>query len=100
MEHMETMPMWKNIDFAAANGFDGVFSWRLEWRLGDWFGLQRLCFDFVTLSWFWQKEFAYVSKWKWLCIMKLLDQFVTTNHMDEAYQFMKDNGYDAVKVGM
>jgi hypothetical protein len=32
--------------------------------------------------------------------MKLLDQFVTTNHMDKAYQFMKDNGYDAVKVGM
>jgi hypothetical protein len=51
---MQTMPMWKNIDFAAANGFDGVLveGWNEGWE--DWFGHAKdYVLTFNSLSWFW-----------------------------------------------
>jgi hypothetical protein len=69
--------------FCCCKWFWWRFSWRLEWRLGRlvW-SCQRLCFDFQLLILILMlKEFTLTQKqkgWKW-CIMKLLDQFVTTN---------------------
>jgi hypothetical protein len=95
----------KYIDFAAANGFDGVLveGWNEGWE--DWFGhLKDYVFDFLTpYPDFDVKGLHEYAKSKGV---KMIMHHETSGsvrnyerHMDKAYQFMKDNGYDAVKSG-
>ncbi|MBG6110962.1 hypothetical protein IWX84_001844 [Flavobacterium sp. CG_9.10] len=95
----------KYIDFAAANGFDGVLveGWNEGWE--DWFGHSKdYVFDFVTpYPDFDVKGIEAYAKSKGV---KMIMHHETSGsvrnyerHMDKAYQFMKDNGYDAVKSG-
>lgn len=95
----------KYIDFAAANGFDGVLveGWNIGWE--DWFGNSKdYVFDFVTpYPDFDMKEIRDYAKSKGI---KMIMHHETSSsvrnyerHMDQAYQYMKDNGYDAVKSG-
>ncbi|MBD0723873.1 alpha-glucosidase [Flavobacterium sp. L1I52] len=95
----------KYIDFAAANGFDAVLveGWNVGWE--DWFGHSKdYVFDFVTpYPDFDVKGIHEYAKSKGIkMIMHHETSGSTRNyerHMDKAYQFMKDNGYDAVKSG-
>ena len=95
----------KHIDFAAANGFDAVLveGWNEGWE--DWFGHSKdYVFDFVTpYPDFDVKGIHEYAKSKGIkMIMHHETSGSTRNyerHMDKAYQFMKDNGYDAVKSG-
>lgn len=95
----------KYIDFAAKNGFDQVLveGWNIGWE--DWFGKSKDdVFDFVTPY----PDFD----------IKMLQQYALSNgvrlmmhhetsssvrnyerHLDKAYQFMVNNGYNAVKSG-
>ncbi|MCZ8356062.1 MAG: glycoside hydrolase family 97 protein [Cyclobacteriaceae bacterium] len=93
------------IDFAAQHGFDGVLveGWNVGWE--DWFGQwKENVFDFITpYPDFDVKALQEYAKSK---NVKLIMHHETsgsvTNYerrMDEAYQFMKQNGYDAVKTG-
>ena len=93
------------IDFAAEHGFDGVLveGWNEGWE--DWFGQSKdYVFDFVTpYPDFDVEEIHAYAKSKGV---KMIMHHETSSsvrnyerHMDEAYQFMKDNGYDAVKSG-
>ncbi|WP_367772681.1 glycoside hydrolase family 97 protein [Flavobacterium sp. WC2421] len=95
----------KYIDFAAANGFGGVLveGWNIGWE--DWFGHAKdYVFDFVTpYPDFDVKGIHAYAKAKGV---KMIMHHETSGsvrnyerHMDQAYQFMKDNGYDAVKSG-
>lgn len=95
----------KYIDFAAEHGFDGVLveGWNQGWE--DWFGHSKdYVFDFVTpYPDFDVKALNAYAKSKGV---KLIMHHETSSsvrnyerHMDKAYQFMKDNGYDAVKSG-
>ena len=93
------------IDFAAKNGFDGVLveGWNEGWE--DWFGHEKdYVFDFVTpYPDFDVKEIHRYAKSKGIkMIMHHETSGSTRNyerHLDKAFQFMKDNGYDAVKTG-
>ena len=93
------------IDFAAKNGFDGVLveGWNQGWE--DWFGHEKdYVFDFVTpYPDFDVKEIHEYAKSKGVkMIMHHETSGSTRNyerHLDKAFQFMKDNGYDAVKTG-
>lgn len=93
------------IDFAAKNGFDAVLveGWNEGWE--DWFGHQKdYVFDFVSpYPDFDVKGLSNYAKSK---NVKLIMHHETSSsvrnyerHLDMAYQFMKDNGYDAVKSG-
>ena len=93
------------IDFAAEHGFDGVLveGWNEGWE--DWFGQSKdYVFDFVTpYPDFDVEEIHAYAKSKGV---KMIMHHETSSsvrnyerHMDQAYQFMKDNGYDAVKSG-
>lgn len=93
------------IDFAAKNGFDAVLveGWNEGWE--DWFGHQKdYVFDFVSpYPDFDVKGLSNYAKSK---NVKLIMHHETSSsvrnyerHLDKAYQFMKDNGYDAVKSG-
>ena len=95
----------KYIDFAAAHGFDGVLveGWNVGWE--DWFGHAKdYVFDFLTpYPDFDVKSIHAYAKSKGV---KMIMHHETSGavrnyerHMDKAYQFMKDNGYDAVKSG-
>jgi hypothetical protein len=95
----------KHIDFAAQHGFDGVLveGWNEGWE--DWFGHSKdYVFDFVTpYPDFDVKGIRDYAKSKGV---KMIMHHETSGsvrnyerHMDKAYQFMKDNGYDAVKSG-
>ncbi len=95
----------KYIDFAAENGFDAVLveGWNVGWE--DWFGHSKdYVFDFVTpYPDFDVKGIQEYAKSKGI---KMIMHHETSGsirnyerHMDKAYQFMKDNGYDAVKSG-
>ncbi|MCW2118270.1 glycoside hydrolase family 97 protein [Flavobacterium sp. 7A] len=95
----------KYIDFAAKNGFDAVLveGWNTGWE--DWFGNSKdYVFDFVTpYPDFDLKGIHAYAKEKGI---KMIMHHETSGsvrnyerHMDKAYQFMKDNGYDAVKSG-
>ncbi|HSD07970.1 glycoside hydrolase family 97 protein [Flavobacterium sp.] len=95
----------KYIDFASANGFDAVLveGWNEGWE--DWFGHYKdYVFDFVTpYPDFDVKGLQEYAKSKGI---KMIMHHETSGsvrnyerHMDKAYQFMKDNGYDAVKSG-
>ena len=93
------------IDFAAEHGFDQVLveGWNEGWE--DWFGKSKdYVFDFVTpYPDFDVKELnAYAA----LKGVKLMMHHETSSsvrnyerHMDKAYQFMVDNGYNSLKSG-
>ncbi|TDE31592.1 glycoside hydrolase family 97 protein [Flavobacterium ranwuense] len=95
----------KYIDFAAKNGFDAVLveGWNEGWE--DWFGHSKdYVFDFLTpYPDFDVKGLHEYAKSKGV---KMIMHHETSGsvrnyerHMDKAYQFMNDNGYDAVKSG-
>jgi hypothetical protein len=95
----------KYIDFAALHGFDAVLveGWNVGWE--DWFGNSKdYVFDFVTpYPDFNVQEIREYAKSKGVkMIMHHETSGSTRNyerHMDTAYKFMKENGYDAVKSG-
>jgi hypothetical protein len=95
----------KYIDFAAKNGFDAVLveGWNQGWE--DWFGHAKdYVFDFVTpYPDFDVKGLHEYAKSKGVKIIMHHETSGSVRnyerHMDKAYQFMKDNGYDAVKSG-
>jgi hypothetical protein len=94
-----------HIDFAAKHGFDAVLveGWNEGWE--DWFGKSKdFVFDFVTpypdFDVKGLKEYAASKN------VKLMMHHETSGsvrnyerHMDTAYQFMVDNGYNSVKSG-
>ena len=93
------------IDFAALHGFDAVLveGWNEGWE--DWFGHEKdYVFDFVSAyPDFDVKGIHEYAKSKGIkMIMHHETSGATRNyerHLDKAYQFMKDNGYNAVKSG-
>lgn len=93
------------IDFAAANGFDQVLveGWNEGWE--DWFGHSKdYVFDFVTpYPDFDVKMLNTYAKSKGVKLMMHHETSSSVRnyerHMDKAYQFMVDNGYNAVKSG-
>ena len=93
------------IDFAAANGFDQVLveGWNEGWE--DWFGQSKdYVFDFVTpYPDFDVKMLNAYAKSKGIKLMMHHETSSSVRnyerHMDKAYQFMVDNGYNAVKSG-
>ncbi|MDR3338557.1 MAG: glycoside hydrolase family 97 protein [Candidatus Symbiothrix sp.] len=93
------------IDFAAQHGFDAVLveGWNVGWE--DWFGKSKdYVFDFVTPypDFNVQEIHKYAASKGIKMIMHHETSSSTRNyerHMDKAYRFMKDNGYDAVKSG-
>ncbi len=92
------------IDFAAKHGIQGVLveGWNVGWE--DWFGnWKEEVFDFVTPYPDFDveelKEYAEDKGVK--LIMHHETSASVTNYerrMDEAFRFMKENGYDAVKT--
>lgn len=93
------------IDFAAKHGFDAVLveGWNEGWE--DWFGKEKdYVFDFVTpYPDFDVKGIHEYAKSKGVkMIMHHETSGSTRNyerHLDKAFQFMNDNGYDAAKTG-
>jgi hypothetical protein len=93
------------IDFAALHGFDAVLveGWNVGWE--DWFGHSKdYVFDFITpYPDFNVTELRDYAKAKGVkMIMHHETSGSTRNyerHLDAAFSFMKDNGYDAVKTG-
>jgi len=93
------------IDFAAKNGFTGVLveGWNVGWE--DWAGnWKEEVFDFVTpYPDFNVKELhAYAAAKGVKIIMHHETSASATNYerrIDKAIEFMKENGYDAVKTG-
>ena len=93
------------IDFAAEHGFDGVLveGWNIGWE--DWFGhMKEYVFDFVTpYPDFDVDEIERYARDKGV---KMIMHHETSasprnyeRHLDTAYAFMKQHGYDAVKSG-
>ncbi|GAA4759229.1 MULTISPECIES: glycoside hydrolase family 97 protein [Flavobacterium] len=93
------------IDFAALHGFDAVLveGWNEGWE--DWFGHEKdYVFDFVTpYPDFDVKGIHEYAKSKGIkMIMHHETSGSTRNyerHLDKAFQFMNDNGYEAAKTG-
>ncbi len=93
------------IDFAAAHGFDQVLveGWNEGWE--DWFGHSKdYVFDFVTpYPDFDVKMLNAYAKSKGVKLMMHHETSSSVRnyerHMYKAYQFMVDNGYNAVKSG-
>ena len=93
------------IDFAAANGFDAVLveGWNEGWE--DWFGKSKdYVFDFVTpYPDFDVQEIHRYAAQKGIKMMMHHETSSSVRnyerHMDKAYQFMVDNGYNSVKSG-
>jgi hypothetical protein len=95
----------KHIDFAAEHGFDAVLveGWNQGWE--DWFNNSKEdVFDFVTPypDFDVKKIHQYAASKGIKMIMHHETSGAVRSYerqMDKAYQFMKDNGYDAVKSG-
>jgi len=95
----------KYIDFAAQHGFDAVLveGWNEGWE--DWFGHSKdYVFDFVTpYPDFDVKGLHEYAKSKGVKIIMHHETSGSVRnyerHMEKAYKFMNDNGYDAVKSG-
>ena len=95
----------KYIDFAAKHGFDAVLveGWNEGWE--DWFGHEKdYVFDFVSpYPDFNVKGIHEYAKSKGVkMIMHHETSGSTRNyerHLDKAFQFMNDNGYEAAKTG-
>jgi glucan 1,4-alpha-glucosidase len=93
------------IDFAAANGLDGVLveGWNVGWE--DWAGnWKEEVFDFTTpYPDFNVKELQAYAKDKGVkLIMHHETSSSVTNYerrIDQAIRFMKDHGYESVKTG-
>ena len=93
------------IDFAAAHGFDQVLveGWNEGWE--DWFGHSKdYVFDFVTpYPDFDVKMLNAYAKSKGVKLMMHHETSSSVRnyerHMDKAYRFMVDNGYNAMKSG-
>lgn len=93
------------IDFAALHGFDAVLveGWNEGWE--DWFGKTKdYVFDFVTpYPDFDVKELNRYAVSKGVKLMMHHETSGSVRnyerHMDKAYQFMVDNGYNSVKSG-
>jgi glucan 1,4-alpha-glucosidase len=93
------------IDFAAKHGITGVLveGWNIGWE--DWFGnWKENVFDFVTPypDFNVDELHRYAAAKHVKLIMHHETSGSATNYerrMDEAYRFMKKNGYDAVKTG-
>lgn len=93
------------IDFAAANGFDALLveGWNEGWE--DWFGMSKdYVFDFVTpYPDFDVKEIHRYAASKGVKMMMHHETSGSVRnyerHMDKAYRFMADNGYNSVKSG-
>lgn len=93
------------IDFAAAHGFDQVLveGWNEGWE--DWFGHSKdYVFDLVTpYPDFDVKMLNAYAKSKGVKLMMHHETSSSVRnyerHMDKAYRFMVDNGYNAVKSG-
>ena len=93
------------IDFAAENGLDQVLveGWNEGWE--DWFGHSKdYVFDFVTpYPDFDVKMLNEYAKSKGVKLMMHHETSASVRnyerHLDKAYQFMVDNGYNAVKSG-
>lgn len=100
-----TVHVKEYIDFAAKHGFDGVLveGWNEGWE--DWFGHEKdYVFDFLTpYPDFDVKGIHEYAKSKGVkMIMHHETSGSTRNyerHMDNAFKFMNDNGYEAVKSG-
>jgi hypothetical protein len=93
------------IDFAAKHGFDGVLveGWNFGWEdwLGNW---KEEVFDFVTPYPDFDVKMLheYAASKGVKIIMHHETSASATNYerrLDKAFQFMKDNGYTAVKTG-
>ena len=95
----------KYIDFAAKHGFDAVLveGWNIGWE--DWFGNSKdFVFDFITpYPDFDVKGLHQYAQSKGVKMMMHHETSSSVRnyerHLEKAYQFMKDNGYDAVKSG-
>ena len=95
----------KYIDFATQNGFGGVLveGWNVGWE--DWFGNAKdYVFDFVTpYPDFDVQQVKDYAKSKGIKMMMHHETSGSVRnyerHLDTAYKFMKQNGYDAVKSG-
>lgn len=93
------------IDFAAEHGFDAVLveGWNEGWE--DWFGKSKdYVFDFVTpYPDFNVAELRDYAQGKGVKLMMHHETSGSARnyerHMDKAYQFMVDNGYNSVKSG-
>ena len=93
------------IDFAADNGFDAVLveGWNEGWE--DWFGKTKdYVFDFFTpYPDFNVQEIHRYAASKGIKMMMHHETSASARnyerHMDKAYQFMVDNGYNSVKSG-
>ncbi len=93
------------IDFAAEHGFDGVLveGWNVGWE--DWAGnWKEEVFDFVTpYPDFDVEELQrYAAEKNVQMIMHHETSSAVTNYerrIDEAFDFMKEHGYNAVKTG-
>ncbi|MFA0963660.1 glycoside hydrolase family 97 protein [Roseivirga sp. BDSF3-8] len=93
------------IDFASEHGFDAVLveGWNIGWE--DWFGNSKdYVFDFVTPY----PDFDVEELQQYAADngVELMMHHETSSsvrnyerHMDKAYQFMKDHGYNSVKSG-
>lgn len=95
----------KYIDFAAEHGFDQVLveGWNVGWE--DWFGKTKdYVFDFVTpYPDFDVKGLTEYAAFKGVKLMMHHETSASVRnyerHLDTAYQFMVDHGYNAVKSG-
>lgn len=95
----------RHIDFAAEHDFDAVLveGWNIGWE--DWFGHSKdYVFDFVTPypDFNVEEVIRYANSKGIEMIMHHETSSSTRNyerHLDTAYQFMKNYGYDAVKSG-
>jgi hypothetical protein len=93
------------IDFAAQHGFDAVLveGWNVGWE--DWFGKHKdYVFDFVTpYPDFDVKELNRYAASKGVKIMMHHETSGSVRnyerHLDTAYKFMVENGYNSVKSG-
>ncbi|WP_053403974.1 glycoside hydrolase family 97 protein [Persicobacter sp. CCB-QB2] len=93
------------IDFAAEHGFDQVLveGWNEGWE--DWFGKSKdYVFDFLTP--YPDFDVEALNEYAHSKGVKLMMHHETSGstrnyerHMDQAYQFMVDHGYNAVKSG-
>jgi len=93
------------IDFAAEHGFDQVLveGWNEGWE--DWAGFSKdYVFDFVSP--YPDFDLKALNKYAASKGIKIMMHHETSSsvrnyerHLDQAYQFMVDNGYNAVKSG-
>ncbi|MPQ47453.1 glycoside hydrolase family 97 protein [Marinifilum sp. N1E240] len=93
------------IDFAAEHGFDAVLveGWNQGWE--DWFDKSKdYVFDFMTA--YPDFDVKALNEYAESKNVRLMMHHETSGsvrnyerHMDEAYQFMVDNGYNSVKSG-